>query len=221
MPKYSFPKRRYTRSRRYNRKGASLNPRQKKEVKMIINKNTELKSYDAGYAGAAVASLAGSITPLFPIPQGAGNSQRVGNDITASYMQLQWQGTIATTDASNIIRILIFQWSLDNATAVPTVADILYTGGGMAAWNALPHFDNRDKYKILYDQSVFLEAGSVGSSTASVGPRKLKIPHKTMLFNGGGVTTGRYMTYALLCSDSAAVDHPDFQIQARLVYRDA
>lgn len=221
MPKSSFPKRRYTRSRRYNRKGASLNPRQKKEVKMIINKNLELKSVDATYGGAASAPLAGVITAMFPIAQGTGNSQRVGNDVNASYTQIQWQGVISSSDPTNELRVIIFQWSLDNASAVPTVADILYTAGGMAGYNALYNFDNRDKYKILYDRSVFLEAGSVGSSTVSYGPIKLKIPHKTMLFNGGGATTGRYMLYNLICSDSAGIPHPTVNLQSRLVYRDA
>lgn len=215
----------YQRKRRYTSykkrravKGYKLTYRQKKEVKQMIGRNMELKSIDE--TGGASAPALGLITRWFNIPQGTGNTQRIGNDINATHLELQYD--ITQADAFNRVRVIVFQWALDDATAVPTINDILFVGA-TNYFNALYNFDNRDKYKILHDRRYLLENTSVGiSSVPKSSPiYKLKIPHKQILFNGSGATTGRFMIYQLLCSDSASVPNPNVVTNIRLIYRDA
>lgn len=211
-------KRRYTRKPYKKAKGAKLNTRQKKEVKLILAKNMELKSFDN--IGSASPDTAGVIAKWFSIPQGSGNAQRIGNDITGTHIELRYDITLS--DSYNKVRVIIFQWALDDGVDVPTVPDILYLGTGNY-FNALYSFDNRDKFKILHDRRYLLEATSVGTtSTPLSSPTyKLKIPHKQLKFNGAGATTGRFMIYQLTISDSVAVPHPSVNTNVRLVYRDA
>lgn len=203
-----------------NRKGKSLNPRQKKEVKMILNKHTELKSLDVPYIGTVSADLTGACYKWFSVGQGAASNQRIGDDIEVSYIQFKYDWFIA--DSYNIVRVLVFQWALDDASTVPTVADILGTASGAAPYNALLNFNNRDKYKILYDKRLLLQSTSTGSVSTpfSSGTITCRPSHKKMLYNTGA-TTGRYMIYTLLCSDSSAVGHPTISVIPRIVYRDS
>lgn len=215
----------YQRKRRYNGykkrkavKGPKLTYRQKKEVKQLIGRNMELKSIDE--SGSASPTNLGTIARWFAIPQGSGNTQRIGNDITATHLELQYDITVA--DAFNKVRFIVFQWAVDDASEVPIMSDILFTGT-TNYFNALYNFDNRDKYKILHDRRYLVENSSVGSASIPKSSHifKLKVPHKQILFNGAGATTGRYMIYQLLVSDSAAVPNPTVTTNIRLLYRDA
>lgn len=193
-----------------------LTPIQKKEVKAILYKNMELKSFDSG--GNPSAGLLGTISKSFSIPQGSANSQRVGNDITAAYMQISYMCTLV--DVTNIARVIYFQWHEDDQVSVPVITDILFLAGGNDYTNALYNFDHRDKYKILYDKRHRLEASSVGSQVV-VKDLRVAIPHKNIAFNGGGLTTGKNMIYQLLISDSAITPHVVFMNCQRILYRDA
>lgn len=206
-------------SKVYTRAPAKANAREeyvtKKQVKMLLTKNLELKSYDNG--GVATISNVAIVSHQSAIPQGNAQSQRVGNEIVASYAEISYMLTIG--DALNWVRIIYFQWHEDNAISVPTIADLLYTLGGTNPGMNLLHFDERHRFKVIYDKVHRLEATSTGS-TLFVKDLRVKIPHKTIAYNGTA-TTGQNQIYVAVVSDSALGPHPTFNNQFRLLYRDA
>jgi len=209
---------RYVKKHNYKgpKKSVKLNPIQKKEVKNILYKNLELKSFDVG--GNPTVSSAPSITKWFSIPQGTGNSQRIANEITASHIMLSYSCLVG--DAQNTIRFILFQWHDDDLSATPTAADILFLASSNDYTNAMYSFDNRDKFKILYDKRHRVEASGPGSVALAKNYR-VKVPHKTISYNGGGALTGKNMIYQLLVSDSTLTPHPTVMNCGRLLYRDA
>lgn len=217
-----MPKKMYRKKRTYAKKGTKLNIRQKKEVKQIVNGSVELKTFDEG--GAPTVSSTPTVSAQMQIPQGVNQSQRVGNDITASHLQIKYQlqnDTLVGNDASNTIRIIYFQWREDDTVNIPTVNDILYRPNTSVPWvNALYHFDKRESFKILYDRRHEIAFNT--SNPVAFGDRSfIKLPHKKISFNVTNGSTGKNKIYCLFVSDSGAVPHPSFVNQARLYYRDA
>ena len=192
-----------------------LTAEQKRQVKMLLTKQLELKSYDIG-GGPTVSSVA-NITHLTPLPQGSGQSQRVGNEIVCSHAELSYE--LAIGDTINWIRVIMFQWHEDNGISVPTTPDILFTPASTNFGMNLYHFDERHRFKILFDKVHRLEANSLGS-TIFVKDLRIKIPHKTLTYNGSA-TNGQNQLYLWVVSDSALAAHPAIIWQARLLYRDA
>lgn len=211
-----MPYKKYNNKRRYPSKQSKLNPRQKKEVKKMVKGQIELKSFDTG--GFPSVATTGAVTRQTSIPQGVGNSQRIGDDVQLVKMDLSYEWAIA--DPFNTVRIIYFQWHMDDAFSIPGLNDILFTAPSNDPTNALYNFSNRDKYKILYDKRHFLEAGSEGSESFSK-KLSIKIPHKTLSYNSGGVLTGTNNIYQLLVTDSNTVLHPSCMNHIRFYYRDA
>lgn len=198
-------------------KAGKLNQRQKKEVKQILHGNLELKTADEG--GAPTVSNVPTVSKWFALAQGVGNSQRIGNQIDCSHMELSYE--LTTGDTTNVLRIIVFQWREDDIAIGPVYTDILYRPNSSVPYtNALYNFDNRGSYKILYDKKHFIDADN--DVVSAFGHKKyIKIPHSKIDFNGAGATTGKNMIYVLSVSDSAAAAHPGFINQSRLYYRDA
>lgn len=196
--------------------GPPLSVQQKKQVNTIVKKKQEIKVFDV--AGNSTFDVVGTMAKWFAIPQGTDVSQRIGNDIRATHISLNYN--IQLADPFNQIRIILFQWHEDDAVDVPTKDSILYTAGISSYINALTFFSNKDKYKILLDRTHTVAPGnSLGSNYKFTVPY-IKVPHTRMSFNGSA-TNGKNMIYMFAVSDSTTVSHPVVSMQARLHYRDA
>ncbi len=194
-----------------------LNPRQKVEVKKMIQSNIELKSFDEALGGVTVSDTP-IIARWFAITQGVGNTQRIGNQINCKYMQLKYQ--MSAGDNTNIMRYIVFQWREDNLGNAPSVDDILYRGANSNPWtNALYNYDNRHQYTILYDRRHQLDYDNPTDTFG--GSNYLKIKHKKMDYPIPAAITGTNAIYILVVSDSAAGNHPIITNQGRLYYYDA
>lgn len=205
-----------------------LNERQKRQVKKIMKKPLELKYfYYFPPAVVAISTTMALIGVPFDVPQGIGDTQRVGD-------HLQWAGsidfrfTLTAADTTNIVRVAIVQWkSQSTAAPIPTPSDFFLNGptGAPDIWSPFSH-DNRNSITVLFDRTFEL----IGNGTANFPvtnitqiSRKysvsLKKAAKEVQFNAAG-GQGKNRLFLAYVSDSAVATHPTIQYTTKTFFRD-
>lgn len=195
--------------------GRKLNQRQKRQVKRIVSRRLEKKEFPFFIVNGA-ASSAGTIVDLSAIPVNTGNASRIGNAVTLKNIEFRF--SFAAADATQVCRLIIFQWKNDSGPDPPSVAELIQDTVNNP-WLGDYRYDERTEFNILYDGMLFLDTtgNGVGGTHIIVKSRKYK---KDVDFNTGA-TTGNNKIYALYISDSSAVTHPVFNMYGTITYTDA
>jgi len=209
---------------RVSRKGAAQTQLVSKSqvrqmIKSAVHEDLEQKWFDTAAAGNSVNSAA-SLGSITPIPQGNTAVSRVGIDVqpTEVLSQYTWVGS---TDVTNLVRMIIFQWHPDNAIDSPSLGEILETsilGVNLGAYEQYS-IPSEQKYKILYDRSFSLVNGS-SADTLQVTVPMHRIRGKMLPMKFIGATTGTNMLYVLYVSDSSVVPHPTITVFHRVRFLD-
>jgi len=206
-----------------NAKSNQLRTVVRKEVKREEMRNSVLKFIDTFLNSANVGS-GGTLTSLATIPQGAAQSNRVGDHIIADHLRLHMNIIQSNTDVYTSVRSIVFQWYPNTALTAPAVASILQNSTGNGLWTDF-NFQYRQQYTVLYDMT-HSGAGLAAAPTASTNfsfrrPVKIRIPLRT---NGieftPGATSQTNSIWLLQISDSAVTPFPIVSWNARLFYRD-
>lgn len=163
----------------------------------------------------ASASTTVSLTKLSSIPVGTGQEERIGDVVMVKSMSSQFTSIVA--DATNFVRIIIFQWFEDDAVDPPTPAMIL-TSPTLIASNY--EYNSRRKRKILWDKTLSLSLNG-GPANAHVKKRISFFPKEKIYYSPTGAITGKNNIWMLKYSDSGAVVHPTFKFMSMLQYTDA
>lgn len=213
-------------------KGPKLSNRQKKEVKNLIGRSIEVKSYNTGFGHTAVSSSP-SFTVLSAVDAGPESYERIGDSITLKRLTVRMQFT--GEDTYNTVRAVLFRYKQDNSVGAPTATQLFdaTASGSIFALCPVPNRDQDQKIEIIWDKVVTLPRSEfyTGSTvlmnnSASVrtwqktfygrrlGPKKIR-------FNPGGVTTGFGHIYLCVVSDSSPLTgHPHVYLNAKLEYAD-
>lgn len=124
----------------------------------MIASRVEKKYYDRLLSTIGTPS-AGTITHLTTIPQGVGDTERVGDEIELRKMTIRLN--LESNAQVGIVRFIFFQW-IPSTTSGPTVADLLVLGASGAVDNTSQYrHDSRQSYRILYDRIWHLN-GDIG-----------------------------------------------------------
>lgn len=196
--------------------GAKLNPRQKKEVKRLVAGTTEVKAVDTWCNQSPDA--AGSVTKINVPAQGVTVSHRVGDKIHLKKLSFNLNTIVG--DTTNIVRLIIFRWTQNDAIAAnaPGVTDVLQAGNPTAFYNFTT--STEAKVRVLYDKTLYLSSmGSMDRPYRGMLYGK-RLGKKNIEFNAA-ILTGTDMIYYLLISDSIAATHPSVIGYFRLEYTDA
>lgn len=125
--------------------------------------------------------------------------------------------TATVADATNVVRLLFYQWYPDDASDPPTPGTILenITYG----WASVHRLDAkvRRKFKILYDRAIVLSTSNACAQiSANIDCSTLRKVEYT-----AGATSGKNLLYYLVVSDSVAVSHPSYTFSTGLYFQDA
>lgn len=185
-----------------------------KIVNKILAKRVEDKYHDI-FGTYAPLSSAYSIQLLNGIGQGAGDFNRVGNEITNLYINTKF--TIDFPDTTNRARLLIF-WDKQPNRGLPTTADLFtYTATPISSFL---NPDSKARFHVLKDK--ILTGGSNGKPIRDVS-WKINLRKKNTLYSGTTDQIDSVMTnalYFMFFSDSGAVPNPQLTYMTRLVYSD-
>lgn len=186
----------------------------KKEVKKMIKNNNkaiqELKHRTVTYD--STVDLTMLFQSLTAITQGDQDVNRQGSVIEPKSIELNL--SFNSVDTFNLLRVIVFQWFMDDGDDPPTNTDILdYQHPlGVIAWH------ERKNSRILYDK---LMAGSDTASNEILVIRKKINKKMRKIYYDGGLTTGKNNLYLALISDSGVASHPNVKYYARVLYTDS
>lgn len=204
--------------RRNRKKAKGKVPKSVKNyVKKQIHKMSETKYIDQLYS--ALVDSTGILADMFQPTQGTGDSQRIGDKVTIRGSRISIKLTCG--DATNFVRIILFQWYPSTNLSVPTVGTILFdtTTADRAITTPYVH-DYENQFHVFYDK-VFTMS-SVGDSyvISRVFKPNYKYVKKTCEFVGAGINASNKL-YMLAISDSGAVVHPSVFAYWRHYYDDS
>lgn len=188
-------------------------PVSRREVKKMLAANTELKHL--GKSVTQSPSTTGAFTLLNGLAQGVGNSQRVSAE--QKNVRLLLHGTMTFADATNTVRMIVFQ-DRDHAQGVAIADyDILANSGSVCSQR---NFLNRKRFRIFHDKIYTLADGSDQIRSFSIDKRVSCVTR----YGSTGATASDILDnpiYVFLQSDSAAASHPLVCAYSQLHYTDA
>ena len=212
-------KRRYRATKRFYKK-CNGDKTFEKRVTAIVNKNIEKKSRvfelttidmnSTGFTGV------NSFQDISRLDQGDQAWERIGNRVTPSYLQMNYQLTIG--DTTNVVRMLIFQWMKDSSS-VPTMADFFIPPISAVDNVYSTYVRNLRNVRVLHDRTYTLDNSRNLQVVGKVNLNLAKLMKKKVLYNNTS-TDGKGHLFIVAFSDSLLVLHPAITYQAKFIYRD-
>jgi len=194
-----------------NKRSSSL----KKEITSIVKsieiqkENSQTKKWlESNVTSTATQTV--TFNKVSTVGPGTGNAQRIGNKIHAKHISLR--GTIILADTSNVVRVILFKWLMNDGSDAPGAAEIL-TETTDPQSNLVPLKPSR--FKVLKDQVFHLDTAHIVRTFIW----KIKLEYD--LTFDPSTNTGIGQLYYLILSDSGAVPNPAYDINTQLVYVDS
>jgi len=180
----------------------------KKDVRILKGAN-EAKHHDESLTFAGFSHTASQQANILDPAQGDGDTQRIGDEVTASRLESRWV-LIGDNDAVTTFRIMIM-WDKQNALADFT--DFLTVTGNSQAVNSPVDWDKKKLFSILYDKTFTFNVGTLVDGSVTAVPfemeRHIKInlnlKNKKVVFQGGGTTVNVNALKIFLWSNNATV----------------
>lgn len=220
---FQAKRKRYRRNRRYRRPTMRGLQKQVSMIRKDLAKLPEKKQLTIPWT-TSVGS-----TPLIyqmdRVPEGTGDSERSGIEITPQtlqfYLRLTGENPLTSGDA-NVMRIVVFRWF---DALYPTVGDILYdnTTGPFTGYPSIDIptlWGEKPKFQVLADKRLSLDENSYDNIFYSFN-KKFRKNSKIHFKGSGGTDISSKNIFFLIVSDSAVVPHPIFTGYSRLTYKDA
>lgn len=216
-----------TKNARYKpRADMPLNARQRKQIKMMIKNQGELKHLDGSTSAATQLLDSSTVTQVSAVTQGDGETQRLGDRIIQQRFRYTGQfkhGSGAAARQKYSVRIILFRWLPDTDDDTPVNADILQDSDVLSLYIA--DDVKRKKFHVLHDE--LFNFGSTDAngdipSGLNVKNVQMNVDLKNKVMNyGPAATTGTNHIYLLKFSNTPtanAVVQEDFY---RFTYRDS
>jgi len=202
---------------------SKLSGPQRRQVKALIKAPMELKYQEGTITDDFGIPSSGATYQLSIIAQGDTDTERDGDQLTLSSVNVR--GRVHVGDTTNKVRIIFYQW---RPVSTPIISDILTAGvdGSTIDTFSLYNHDKRSQFKILSDKTYVL--AGFGTSASPHGPATEK--YFTLTFNkklikklqytNGSATVGSNQVWYLAISDSAATPNPLLSMKVRFNFYD-
>jgi len=119
-------------------------------------------------------------------------------------------------DATNIVRVFVFKWNMNNTSDVPSTGEIFQDGTGTTRTCLSPLVVTKpSRFKMLYDKTFSLDSLA---HPQIIG--KIEMKMKFLISYDQGTSTGRNHIYLGFLSDSAAIPHPAFSYESFVTFHD-
>jgi hypothetical protein len=201
---------------RGNRKNVNNRPVTKGQVKQMIKSVVNAESHFWVTVLSSGVSTTPTLVPLFEPPQNTTDIGRIGDSVHVD--SLEMRSVCYTGDATNYLRVVLFQWNDRVAgAATPVATDVL--------------LDVSNPYVSTYNQDT-LDAGALHvladrtfSMSTAANPntswyQEFKSGFRRLVQFEGASTTGFSKFFLLQVSDSVAVTHPTFYATVTIHFKD-
>lgn len=204
-------------------KDSKITSKFKKDVKKVL-KQVEKADVETKYVGRSSASSSidssGNLWDISDIPQGLTDSNRVGDQVRVTDVELRYSATVAASGVPVQLRVILLQWNdlYDATTGLPTYDDILTStyNATINACNSAYNHDNRGTFRVLSDRTHSLSASNVTQAKITFRNvlRKIKF-HSGSTYYG----TGKILLF-MTSNDITLSDRPVVSFVTHLNYTD-
>ena len=171
-----------------------------KIARKVMRAEPQLKFWDVD-AALVTPTWNGTVHDLSLTPVGTTDSTRIGDELKYTGFNLQIQAQPAAAAPSQLLRVLLFRWKMDDSIDAPTTNEILTTGlvGTLNAPMSHYNFDNyKEKFTIIQDTMFMCDVTKPSYRVIS----KFKMNEKTQYIAGS--TLGVNKIFMLIISGLAA-----------------
>jgi len=211
------------RKKKYRKlKGAPLSQKQVMQVKKIVEKPVEKKYFDRTYDYQDVL-ITPTFTDLTNPETGIEPFNIVGSEMNLLSLQYKFFFLKPSTDETNIIRYIIFQWFPDNQNDLPQWAQIMQykTGGSPSSTIEVmsPYVlgeGSTRNFKILVDEMFYLDA----DNSVQLVKGFINKGFRSSIEVDGPTQQGTGHVYLLFLSDSLFAGHPKITGYTRIRFTD-
>lgn len=209
-----------------NQKVNNKSAQSKKQVatkEYVVNKlkrEIEHKYLDINEVPVNIVLGTGFMERLTSISQGQTDITRVGDKATLTSLNLKYQ--ITGGDATNLLRVIVYQWHPNSTLAAPTAANVMQyfnIGDNREVLSPYTH-DYKGQFTILFDRLHSTTLVGSNQAISWQGYVSLRRARKQLEFTAGGQEAANHI-YLLVLGDSTAVTHPTFTYLARVMFTDA
>jgi hypothetical protein len=172
----------------------------------------ERKYFDVSIQTPQATTTGGTMFSLDSIPQGAGDSQRIGDQITVQSLLLRL--SIQTGSGGlGYVRVVMFRWKPGSGILPPTVSNLLQTINFLSPINV----EYGEQIKVIMDKTYALATGSSQLQIDKFWRRKRYVAN----FSGSttGTATNSNGTFLFFITDTAT-GSPTFSFYSRLRFTD-
>lgn len=167
----------------------------------------QAKWYTGIVASAAISSTTTFLDLVTP-GIGTGQNQRVGTSIQLD--SVHFRGQFIIGDTTNVIRVLVFRWLVDNNSDVPSASELFDSTSDVFSGTILL---NPKRFKVLHDEVISMDT----YHPTKVWNLKLKLNSRATFSSG---TSGVGHIYTALLSDSGGIPHPSVSYDYQLLWKD-
>jgi hypothetical protein len=193
----------------------SKNDKMKKEIQQVVKStmNQKLRSQTVKWIDSNNASNVSNSAVFSKISTtvvGTSNGNRIGNKIRTLSMSLR--GTFNIADTTNVIRLVVFKWLMNDNSDTPSASEIL-TNTADPQSNFVPLKPSR--FKVLHDTVMHFDISHT-VRTHTLAKKKLNYD-----ITYDGTSSGIGQLYYMLLSDSGAPPHPAYILNVQVLYVDS
>lgn len=186
-----------------------------RKIKKAIERTKEKKFLDTLVHNATQITTTATVTKLSAVAQGVGDSQRVGDALTATGVEYR---QLCVYDYNACIRHIVFQYKPDDTTA-PVVGDILDLSVITTAFNAPYNHDKRNQFRILDDYRAYGDNSGEGANGVVKRLFGKKISKDIRYLAAG--TSGFNQIYMISVSSQGGATAPLVTVGARITFTDS
>lgn len=194
--------------------------------KQVERKSADyVQNYSEINSSGDISHVGGSL-----VTQGTGDTERIGNKITAKSLQIRWQAKIGASsvvpnDAYNQLRLMVIRYETDDPATAPTIADFLENHNVMSPEETMVSPYKRDsnyQFTIMHDKVHNLywgnnSGGTGGAPRLKMGILKFNLKDRAIRYATGGPKTN-YIVFSV--SDSGATPSPELALHSRFYFTD-
>lgn len=149
--------------------------------------------------------------------QGDDVNERMGREINGKYLTVR--GTLfrnaAANQLSDLCRIVVVQDLRQRSDTAPAFTDIFAN----ASWQAHMNWDNRGRFRILYDKLFEIDANNPSQTFKAVIPYRHKVKYNGI--QSTDIESNGIYIVGIGSDATAGGDGPTFYYNTRFVYTDA
>jgi len=188
----------------------------KKQVRDMLRsqqQKSEIKSKD--YSAINLSSTSPIMTQISSISVGTSISTRIGDQVRINHLNIRYLITLA--DTTNVVRLIFFQWKIDNTTA-PTDSDIYAVTGSQETTSQYNHYAEETNMKVLWDSGALLLSTNRPQISGVLNFTNTLL--SLLTYNAGSSSTGLNQIYYCFTTDSVAAPSPNLQMDTRVYFTD-